>query len=309
MDRISPTNDLAFKKVLASVENIDILQGLITDFYEIEITDLAINNPYSIADYREILDGAEFVQLRHTIKDISATFKLSPDFAGKSDFISELQVRKSRFFDERALYYPFNRFCQNYNLAGNMEKDSQGRLNKYSSLRPVYALNVLGYTHFDDSYSDNALHIFELYDIKRRRRYGKDLIKIAFFELTKNAGLTENQRHWLDYFNGGAVSDAAPNYIKRASHLIELVNLAEEEKMVVQALEKAEAIRIAEIDQGRFEGRLEGRLEGRFEGDLSRKVKIALTMLEDGEPLVKIQKYSELPEGEILALQAKLKTI
>ncbi|MCL1992334.1 MAG: Rpn family recombination-promoting nuclease/putative transposase [Spirochaetes bacterium] len=299
MDRISPTNDLAFKKVLASVENIDILQGFITDFYEIKITDLAINNPYSIADYKEILDDAEFVQLRHTIKDISATFKISPvpaNLAEKSDFISELQVRKSRFFDERALYYPFNRFCQNYNLAGNMEKDSQGRLNKYSSLRPVYALNVLGYTHFDDSYNDNALHIFELYDIKRQRPYGKDLIKIAFFELTKNAGLTENQRHWLDYFNRGAAGDTAPDYIKRASHLIEFVNLAEEEKMVVEALEKADAIRIAEIDQGRFEG------------DLSRKVKIAVSLLEDGFPLEMVKKHTELSESEILALRANLTT-
>jgi len=302
MDRIPPTNDLAFKKVLASVENIEILQGLITDFYEIEITDLAINNPYSIADYKEILDGVEFVQLRHTIKDISATFKISPKSAEKSDFISELQVRKSRFFDERAMYYPLNRFCQNYNLADNMARDSTGKPNRYSSLRPVYALNVLGYTHFDDRHDDNALHIFEFYDIKRQRRYKRDLIKIAFFELTKTAGLTENQRHWSDYFNTGVVNETAPNYIKRASQLIELVNLAEEEKMIIQALEKAEAIRLAELDQSFYDGRLEGRTEGQF----VEKMQTAQFMLEDGEPFAKIKRYTGLSDNEILALQANL---
>ncbi|MCL1996673.1 MAG: PD-(D/E)XK nuclease family transposase [Defluviitaleaceae bacterium] len=301
MDRISPTNDLAFKKVLASIENKDILQGLITDFYDIEITDLSINNPYSIADYKEILNGLEFVQLRQTIKDISATFKLLPNISeSAADFVSELQVRKSRFFDERSLYYPFNRFCQNYNLADNMIKDSSAKPNKYSSLRPVYSLNVLGYTHFNDDYNDNALHIFELYDIKRQRRYRQNLIKIAFFELTKNTGLTTNQRHWLDYFNHGTVNDNAPDYIKKASYLIELVNLAEEEKMIVQALEKAEAIRIAEIDQGRFEGRVEGRMEGHLE----KALQIAQAMLEDGESFAKIKRYTGLQESEILALKA-----
>ena len=287
MDRISPTNDLAFKKALASVEHIDILHGFITDFYEIEIADLTINNPYSIADYKEILDGLEFVQLRQTIKDISASFRL---VAAKKpnirDFISELQLQKSRYFDERTLFYPFDRFCKNYNLAENMEKVATGKPNKYSSLRPIYALNIMGYTHFDDT--ENALHIFEFYDIKRRRRYKRDLIKIAFFELTKTAGLTANQRHWLDYFNSGVVNADAPDYIKKASRLIELVNLAEEEKMIIAALEKAEAIRIAEIDQGRFE----------------KAIEIAMRMLSKKEPLEKIIDYTELPPNEILALQA-----
>ena len=48
MDRVSPTNDLAFRKVLASEDNKDILQELITDFYEMEVKNLAIETPYSI---------------------------------------------------------------------------------------------------------------------------------------------------------------------------------------------------------------------------------------------------------------------
>ncbi|MCL1991915.1 MAG: hypothetical protein FWG66_03090, partial [Spirochaetes bacterium] len=74
-------------------------------------------------------------------------------------------------------------------------------------------------------------------------------------------------------------------------------NLAEEEKMVVQALEKAEAIRIAEIDQGRFEGRLEGQL------------KVAISLLKDGFPPEMVKKHTGLPEGEIQALLANLTKI
>ncbi|MCL1991562.1 MAG: hypothetical protein FWG66_01255, partial [Spirochaetes bacterium] len=73
-------------------------------------------------------------------------------------------------------------------------------------------------------------------------------------------------------------------------------NLAEEEKMVVQALEKAEAIRIAEIDQGRFEGRFE------------EKIRTAQMMLKRGEALEKIVEYTDLSTREIQALQTNSTT-
>ena len=40
MERILPTSDLAFKKVLASEENKDILAGLILDFFGIIAEDI-----------------------------------------------------------------------------------------------------------------------------------------------------------------------------------------------------------------------------------------------------------------------------
>ena len=303
MDRVSATNDLAFKKVLASEENIDILQGLIADFYEIEVENLKINNPYSIAEYKEILDGKDIAKLRQTIKDVSASFKIA-------DFVAELQVRASRFFDERAIYYPFDRFCKNFNKTGEMVFDSQGRLNRYSSLRPVYALNILGYTHFKKCgrhNDDNALHIFELYDVKNQRLYNNNLIKIGFFELTKNEGLTVNQRHWQNYFNTGVVDVSAPEYIKKAGNVIEFTNMAEEEKLVIEALQKDEAIRIAENQQSFIDGRQEGFLDGRQEGFLDGIAKVAKSLIEDGEPIEKIMRHTGLSEVEINSLQTSVK--
>ena len=286
MNRVSPTNDLVFRKVMASEENIDILQGLITDFFEIEVESLALDNPYSISDYKEILNGEGVTRLRQTIKDVSASFKIA-------DFVAELQIRTSAFFDERAIFYPFDRFCKNFNKTGAMKFDSQGKPNRYSSLRPVYALNILSYIHFQKDGSpddDNALHIFELYDIKNQRRYNKNLIKVGFFELRKNQGLTTNQKYWLDYFNNGAVDASAPEYIKKAGNIIEFTNLAEEEKMVIDVLEKAEAIRVAEIHQGFLDGIADG------------VAKVAKSLLEDGEPVEKIMKHTGLSEKEIKSL-------
>ena len=166
MERVSPTNDLALRKVFASAENKDILQGLIADFYGIEAENLVIEHPYSISDYKEVLDGREVYRLREVIRDISASFSIA-------DFVAECQVRSTSFFDERAIFYPLDRFCKNYNKAGAMLFDSQGKPFRYSSLRPVYALNILGYTHFpknggvDDS---DALRIFEIYDISEPPR-------------------------------------------------------------------------------------------------------------------------------------------
>ena len=180
MNRISPTSDLGFKKVLASIENTDILIGFISDFFNITPTDVTIENPYSIKAYKELLNGKEIEQLRQTLRDVSASF-------ATADFSSEVQIQKTRYFDERSIYYPLDRYCQNYNKFGKMELTSEGKQDRYSSLRPVYAMNILGYTHFQDQ---ESLRIFELYDPVRKKGLDKQLLKIGYFELTKE--LLEN---------------------------------------------------------------------------------------------------------------------
>ena len=205
MNRISATGDLAFKKVFASEEHKACLSGLISDFFGVDVSaeEITIENPYSIASYREIVKGEDVPILRHTLKDVAASLKFA-------DFVSELQIRSTQFFDERALYYPFDRFCKNYSKQGFMESGLDGKPNRYSSIIPVYALNILGDSHFQD---DDALRIFELYDPARNKKYKKELVKIGFFELSKNNIETSNQRYWRDYFLTGEAHPDAPEYI------------------------------------------------------------------------------------------------
>jgi len=259
MERISAISDLGFKKVLASEENKDVLAGLIKDFFGVKVNaeEIVIEKPYSIAVCKEYIEKGEIATLRQTLKDVSASFRAA-------DFVSELQVSKVQFFDERALYYPFERFCQNYSRIDEMRTSSDGKAMRYSSLRPVYALNIMGYRHFED---DIALRIFELYDPKRRKRYKKNLLRIGFFELSKSKIETANQKHWRDYFTTGEAGADAPAYIKKAGQIINCINLSEEERNMLSALEKYEADQIAEREYIYLEGRSEGEKIGEKRGE------------------------------------------
>jgi predicted transposase/invertase (TIGR01784 family) len=287
--RISPTSDLAFKKTFGSVEHTDIISGLINDFFDIIAEDITIANPYSIDICNEFKDGEDINVLRQTFRDIAVSFKTA-------EFVSELQIKKTKFFDERSIYYPFKRFCDNYSIEWRMERGTDGKFNRFSSLRPVYALNILGYDHFDD---DDSLRVFELYDHKRNKHFGKELLRIGYFELTKVNIETVNQRHWHDYFTTGEVKPEAPDYIKKASEIIEFTNLGEGERKVAEAFEKAQAIIDAEIVTSYTEGKAEGKAEGVLEGIWQA----AKSMLQYGDPPEKVAECLKLPLDKVCQLQ------
>ena len=283
MNRISATGDLAFKKVFASNEHKVCLSGLIRDFFEVDISEeeITIENPYSIAAYKEVIEGEEMSVLRHTLKDVAASLRFA-------DFVSELQIKSTRFFDERALYYPFDRFCKNYSKQGFMELGSDGKPNRYSSLIPIYALNIIGDSHFQD---DDALRIFELYDPVRNKKYKKELVKVGFFELSKDNIETANQRYWRDYFITGEAHPDAPEYIKKASHIIEYENLSEEERKVSAVLEKARADHDAWFSSAYHDGRDDGLIE------------VAKNMLKDGDSPEKVVRCTGLSLDYVKTLQ------
>ena len=221
MKYVNPTNDLAFRKVLGSNENVHILAGLIKDFFFIEPADLTIENPYSIKAYKELLKDQEVFRLRQTISDIAAIMRWA-------DYRSELQVRKDNFYDERSIYYPLNRFVSRYKIA-------PGESSAYARLRPMYALSILGYNHFADD--EDALRIFKLYDPVRNKAYRKDILNFGYFELQKPDVETDNQRDWQNYFSQRTLSPTAPDYIREALHIIDLSNMGEEELAVVEQID------------------------------------------------------------------------
>jgi predicted transposase/invertase (TIGR01784 family) len=301
LERISPTTDLAFKKVLGSEENKDILAGFIKDFFEVEAEDIVIEKPYSITACKESMSLTEISRLRETLKDVAASFRTA-------DFISELQVKKTSYYEERSLYYPLDRFVQNYNRVGEMKTDASGRLIRYSSLRPVYSMNILGYDLFDDD--KDALRIFELYDPKRSKSFIKRLLRIGYFELKKENIETVNQKHWRDYFNTGAVSCGAPVYIKKASKIIEYINLTEGERSMISTLERLEANEHAQLvyheNKGRAEGEIIGEAKGRAEGRAEtekkayeEKLESVKNFIEMGLTTEQISRAMKISEKEI----------
>jgi predicted transposase/invertase (TIGR01784 family) len=291
-ERISPTTDLAFKKVLGSEENKDILAGFIEDFFDIKPISIVIEKPYSIAVCKQYMETREITVLRETLKDVAASFETA-------DFVTELQVRKTSHYEERSLYYPMERFVQNYSRVETMRTDSSGRPMRYSSLRPVYSMNILGYELFEGD--DDALRIFELYDPKRGKAFIKKLFLIGYFELGKCKIETANQRHWRDYFTTGNAGATAPEHIKKASKVIEYINLTEEERKMSSTLERLEANEQAERYYLFTEGEKKGRVEGIEETEkkaYNEKLGVAKSLLGvlDAETIA--QKFS-IPIEEI----------
>jgi hypothetical protein len=319
MRRIKPTSDLAMKKVLTSKGNEDILCGLINDFFDIGAAkdEISIEAPYNIEAYKEYVNNMETRVLRQTVRDIAATFK-------RADFISELQIIRTKFFDERMLLYLFDRFRKNYNVGGQMELDASGKPNRYSSLIPVYSLNILGYTHYNKD--DDALRIFELFDPTRNKGFGKDLIKMGVFELTKPNIETPNQRHWRDYLLTGDVRADAPDYLRKASRIIKLDNLDEEERRMATIYELADEAWENDVSgawlQGKDDGKALGIAEGRIlgiaegeaigiaKGEINSKIEDTVNMIKElGVTLSKAMSITRLPESARGRLMDELKRL
>ena len=190
-----------------------------------------------------------------------------------------------------------------------MVLDSDGKPIRYSSLIPVYSLNILGYNHFQED--KDALRIFELYDPKRNKRFGKELLKIGFFELKKENIETENQRRWRDYFLTGEVDEDAPEYIKKASRTIEYANLGEEERNMASAVEKAEATYQAVLygsylegkDEGKAEGMAVGMAAGMATGRTEGLYEVARKLLRRNRPIAEIMEDTGLTLEEIEKLK------
>ena len=287
MKYVNPTNDLAFKKVLGSNENIHILEGFIRDFFSIDPKGLTVENPYSIKAYKELIKDEETFRLRLTISDISAVM----DFA---DYRSELQIRKENYFDERSLYYPLDKFVGRYKIVP--EKESG-----FARLRPMYAMHILGYNHIPED--DDALRIFQLYDPVRNKHFPKKLLSIGYFELLKPNVETENQRQWQNYFLQKPLSDNAPDYIKDAMQIINEANMDKEELTMITQTEYLRDIQRNQIGFARDEAREEGREEGREE----EKIEIAIEMLKMRLSKEQISQATKLSVEKIETIKSELR--
>jgi hypothetical protein len=254
MAYIKATNDLAFKKVFASIGNEDIVAGLVNDFYGFLPEQVVIESPYSIKAYAELEDGAGASVLRYTEKDIVVSLEAT-------GFTSELQMRQVPYFDARSFYYASTRYCDNYNKTERMMIGADGKPLRYSSLVEVYSLSILGFVRFADD--DDAFRFFNMYDVKHAKRFDGKAVTLGYFELPKHCFDNENQRLWREYFLGHDIGEGAPAYIRKARATIDVANLSEEERRMISRIEKAEADYYNERHGAYMDGLEEGREEER----------------------------------------------
>jgi len=95
------------------------------------------------------------------------------------------------------------------------------------------------------------------------------------------------------------------NQIKEWIKMTKVARLFEEEKIEAVNIARAEARTEGRVE-GRIEGRTEGRTEGRAEGHYEMQVKMAQSLLKDGEDYLKVMRYTELSRDEINRIQLTL---
>ncbi|MDR1266169.1 MAG: Rpn family recombination-promoting nuclease/putative transposase, partial [Propionibacteriaceae bacterium] len=230
---IAPTNDLLFKKTLASEDHKTILQGFVHDFFGLQVAleDLVIQNPYSIQafdrlnpDHPDAQPGSE---LRQTLYDVAAT-------CPAGDVLTELQIRHETNYTLRAVYYAFTDYTAHYNLPH--ATSPYGRPDRYSSLIPVHTMNIIGFNLFD---GPHPLTRLRLLDPDNGRRLTPDPLTIGFFELRKPVPENDfNLKCWRHYWRTGRALKDAPAYIHEAAGIIGLVNLTEQERAMITAQER-----------------------------------------------------------------------
>ncbi|MDR0219786.1 MAG: Rpn family recombination-promoting nuclease/putative transposase [Lachnospiraceae bacterium] len=258
--KLRPTNDLMFKKTFGSIGNEDIIKGFAADFFMVTSGKIIVANPYSIEAYEELdKNGGKTTMLRETLADI--TFR-----AEIESLTMEMQVSKTDYFDRRMLYYACDKYRSEYSAQQEPEpeeKQEDGekeKPNRYKSLRPLYALDIIGYNYFPDDY---AFHKFDLYDIDHKIKFtdkktGKDLFAISCFEYKKPCVEIANHRYWQMYFQGLDVPNEAPSYIKRAEQLLDLAKLSEKERKMYAECEKRKADMDAYISTAWSDGEASG---------------------------------------------------
>ncbi|MDR1238365.1 MAG: Rpn family recombination-promoting nuclease/putative transposase [Propionibacteriaceae bacterium] len=245
---ILPTNDLAFKRLLASEDHKNVTQGFIKDLFgiDVELNKIRFRTPYSI--YVVDQDDAESTkQLRTSIRDITIEVE-------SADLTVELQIHKEDFFTQRALYYAANL------LTARKEDSKDDRDETFKAILPVRSLNILGFNMFD---CEHAQHTFWLRDDTWvGERLALDWLSVGFLELRKSIFADNRAQLWAQFLLSGLAPDGAPDYLVEAERIVEYWKLSRKERIMMSVLERE---RVREANE-RYTARREGHEEGLAEG-------------------------------------------
>lgn len=229
------TSDLLFKKLLGSIGNEDVLEGTIELITNRRFTNMHPIQHYNIQTYKKERNEAVMGDLRATIVDVAATS------AEGVDVIIEMQLHYYRELNERFLFYLCNKFIDNYPAK---EDQARGRT-PYSYLKPVILIVVGNY------YLPNSNLIHDISQFKSLRLegawtddYGRPLLEAHTFSLKGTELAPGDSLQLLNlqtFFKDGIISPDAPEFMRKGLRLLELENMTEEEKEMINREEQERA--------------------------------------------------------------------
>ena len=303
---LDPKNDLAFKRVFGSEKNKDILIPFLNDI---------LDHQY-IGEIREItflptVQAPKVAARKQSIVDV-----LCQDQNGVQ-YIVEMQITATAGFERRALYYASRAY------SGQLFEGDN-----YNKLRDVIFLAITNFTMFPDEPAIKSDHI-----ILNKKTYSHKLkgFSFTFIELPKFTKkleeLTSIREKWY-YYLKHAPSTTPEEYDKLVKDFPALQRAYDELKQF--SWSKEDLTRYEEItkhdrdnasawlahfqkgeekglkkglEEGEKKGRKKGLEEGEKKGIKKEKLEIAKQMLEDGEPIEKIKKWTGLSAAKINALK------
>ncbi len=271
---INPLTDFGFKKLFGTEPNkillIDFLNQILPKKHKIKDLSYSKNEQMGLNEL-----------------DRKAVFDLYCIGESGERFIVEIQKAKQNFFKDRSIYY------SSFPI---QEQAKKGEWNY--RLEPIYTVGVLDFIFDDHKSEDELLHIVELKNQNCEVFYDK--LKFIYIELPKfrkKVDELETQfEKWLFVFKHLSDLQSRPKKLQ--------------DKIFKKLFEAAEIAKFTPEEREAYEESLKhyrdlknvvdtSREEGILEGIDKRNIEIAKQMKEDGEPIEKIMKYTNLSKEEI----------
>ena len=287
-DRYLPTNDLAFRKMMTSPENIHISEGLLNDLAQndplkaLQIDTLVNLSPYN-SKQKNKLKNTDGKGILYTEVDYACAD------SGGAQFLIELQLYKETHLEKRILYNTSEKYTSNYGGKKRKEKQKTKRkkkkLIKYNSLRPVIAITILNESYYKDD--PHPIRFLRPHDTSIDV-YKKDLLMGLEIYLELDKDVTKQPKNIQDifqFFRTGTTSATAADYLKEAADQMVKINYTPEEQRLADIYIRAQMKRISEDDYVREEGREEGREEERKKAEVEKTELLQQAKIEKAELL------------------------
>ena len=185
-------------------------------------------DPYSVKAVSRAVDAGEAgaeTALAKTLRDVTYGVELELPPGRTVTVTVEMQAIANDRFLPRSLYYLATAYSKRY---GTSADDPHG------SLRPVWALNILGQNLFSD---DTALRLEQF--PHHGFAPGSDTWswRLAFLELSNTVD-NPAIAGWIHLFKTGTARPADPYYLHEAASVVKYSNLRPEELKMVDLMEK-----------------------------------------------------------------------
>ena len=271
MQFVDVKTDIAFKKIFGSDQHKEVLIGFLNAVLELEG-----NRRIKTVTLKNLWQPPDIPILKETILDIRAVDNRDVNF------IVEMQIRDTNFFDKRAMYYTSKAYV------GQIKKGED-----YPKLNQVIFIGILDFNSFEgDNYLTRHL-------ILKRETLNQDLrdLEFNFIELKK---FNKQEEHletiiekWIYFIKNADNLTMIPQSAVEIPELNEAYNLAAMNTWSEEELEIYEYWQIRDAGD-RY------KIQEEFEKGIEKGIeKVALEMIRDGESNDKIRKYTGLTDDQI----------